>query len=379
MKTRNRTAQGTACRKKQAGLSLIELMISITIGVILMTGMVATFNQSGESRRELEKTGTLIENGRYAINLIYEDLRHAGFYGYYYDLGDAPAIVPDPCETADLAKLKGDIAMPIQGFAAATLLTRPVISGTTCDDKGLFTNANLKAGSDILVIRRGDTAVVTGNPVDDVIYMQANSRDLNLLVGASSADVPTDSADGVTPNLLKYPAGKLPPDTTVAETRRYRVHVYFVAPCSYGSAADGVCQNGDDDVPTLKRLELSAAGGATAMEIVPLVEGVEFMKVRYGIDNSPTTANPVTGMIGDGIPDSAHVASAATLADWANVVTTQVHLLVRATQETQEHTDIKSYSIAGATAGPFTDHYRRRAYSSEALSMNMAGRREVPK
>lgn len=377
MKNSIRSGHGFACRSRQAGLSLLELMISITIGAILMTGLVATFNQSGESRRELEKTGTLIENGRYAVSLIYEDLRHAGFYGFYYDLGDAPAAVPDPCEVADLAILKGDIALPIQGFAAATLLTRPDISATTCDDKGLFTIANLKAGSDILVIRRGDTGVFTGNPVAGVIYMQANARDLNLLVGASGASVPTDSADGVTANLLKYP-GKAAV-TTEAETRRYRVHVYFVAPCSFGSAANGVCQGGDDDVPTLKRLELSASGGATVMEIVPLVEGVEFIKVRYGIDNSPTTTHPVTGSIGDGIPDAGYVATTAAFADWANVVTTQVHLLVRATQETQEHTDVKSYSIAGVTAGPFNDHYRRRVYSSEALSMNMAGRREVPK
>ena len=377
MKHSIRSGHGFTCRSRQAGLSLLELMISITIGAILMTGLVATFNQSGESRRELEKTGTLIENGRYAVSMIYEDLRHAGFFGFFYDLGNPPATVPDPCEVADLAKLKGDVALPIQGFAAATLLTRPDISGTTCDDKGLFTIANLKAGSDILVIRRGDTGVFTGNPVDDVIYMQANARALNLLVGNSSASVPTDAADGVTANLLKYP-GKAAV-TTEAETRRYRVHVYFVAPCSFGSAANGVCQGGDDDVPTLKRLELSASGGATVMEIVPLVEGVEFMKVRYGIDNSPTTTHAVTGSIGDGIPDSVYVASTTAFADWANVVTTQVHLLVRATQETQEHTDVKSYSIAGVTAGPFNAHYRRRVYSSEALSRNMAGRREVPK
>lgn len=367
--------RGHAGVRRQAGLSLLELMISITIGAILMTGLVATFNQSGESRRELEKTGTLIENGRYAINLIYEDLRHAGFFGYYYDLGAAPSTAPDPCEVADLAKLKAAVAMPFQGFNATSLLNRPVVTATTCDDKGLFTTANLKAGSDILVIRRADTAVLTGNPVDKVIYVQSNARDMNVLVGASSASVPTDSADGVTANLLKYPSKS--GNTTVAETRRYRTHVYFVAPCSFGSGANGVCQSGDDTTPTLKRLELSAAGGATAMEIVPLVEGVEYMKIRYGIDNSPTTLNTATGNIGDGVPDSYSTTPAAT--DWENVITAQIHLLVRATQETQEWTDSKTYTIAGVTAGPFDDHFRRRVYSTEAISMNTSGRREVPK
>lgn len=381
----------------QAGLSLLELMISITIGAVLMTGLVATFNQSGESRRELEKTGTLIENGRYAINLIYEDLRHAGFFGYYYDLGAAPATVPDPCEVADLAKLTEAVAMPFQGFNATTLLNRPNVTATTCDDKNLLTNANLKAGSDILVVRRADTHVLGGpdpelgtpipeNPEDDVIYVQANARTLNVLTGVASAvvDATTDydtansEVDGVTANLRKYP-GKddVAPYRAVAETRRYRVHVYFVAPCSFGSGANGVCQAGDDDVPTLKRLELSASAGATVMEIVPLVEGVEYLKVRYGIDNSPTTANAATGSVGDGVPDSYTATPAA--ADWENVITAQVHLLVRATQETREWTDSKSYTIAGVSAGPFDDHYRRRVYSTEAISMNTSGRREVPK
>jgi type IV pilus assembly protein PilW len=372
----------TPSARRQRGLSLLELMISITIGAVLMTGLVATFNQSGESRRELEKTGTLIENGRYAVSLIYDDLHHAGFFGYYYDLGDVPSPAPDPCETADVAKLKAAIAMPFQGFAAATLLNRPDVSATTCDDKGLLTNSNLKAGSDILVIRRADTSVFTGNPVDKAIYMQANSRDLNVLVGSASASVPAQSADGVTANLLKYPskAG----NTTVAETRRFRVHVYFVAPCSAGSGANGVCQSGDDTIPTLKRLELGStkeddaiASAATVMRIVPLVEGVEYLKIRYGVDNSPTTANAATGLIGDGIPDSYTASPSA--ADWGGVISAKVHLLVRATEATQEYTDAKTYALDTVSAGPFGDHFRRRVYSTEAVSMNTAGRREVPK
>ena len=359
----------------QSGFSLLELMVSITIGIILMTGMVAMFNSSGEARRELEKTGTLIENGRYAINLLYDDVRHAGFYGQYYDLGDAPRVDADPCEVADLTQLKTDIALPLQGFRAATLTTRAgMVAASTCDEKGVLPASNFVAGSDILIIRRADTAVFTGTPAVNAVYLQANARDLNLILGVSGANVPGTSADNNgTANLLKYPSKTL---TTVADTRRYRVHVYFVAPCSYGSGVNETCTAADDDVPTLKRLELDVVGGNTVMKIVPLVEGIELMKVRYGLDTIPTTVNLTTGLVGDGMPDS-YVATPA-LAQWPGVASVRIYLLTRSTQLTADYRDTKRYDLDGVLAGPYEDKYRRRVYSTEVLPINMAGRREIP-
>jgi len=361
--------------RSQSGFSLLELMVSITIGVILMTGMVAMFNSSGEARRELEKTGTLIENGRYAINLLYDDVHHAGFYGQFYDLGDAPGAAPDPCAIGTLAQLKTDSALPLQGFRAATLGAQAaIVANSTCDEKGVLPASNFVAGSDILIIRRADTAVFTGNPVDNAVYIQANARDMNLLFGNDSATVPAATADNnVTASLPRYPS-KTTPGT--ADTREYHVHVYFVAPCSFGSGANGTCATGDDGVPTLKRLELDSVGGVTAMKVVPLVEGIELMKVQYGLDTVPTTVNLTTGFIGDGMPDS-YVAAPA-LAQWPSVATVRIYLLARSTQATQDYRDIKQYDLDGFNAGPYDDKFRRRVYSTEVMPINMAGRREIP-
>jgi len=363
---------GSTC---QSGFSLLELMVSITIGAILMTGMVAMFNSSGETRRELEKTGSLIENGRYAINLLYDDVRHAGFYGQFYDLGDAPAAAPDPCEVANLVQLKTDISVPVQGYRAATLAVRPgIAAASSCDEKGVLPNTNFVVGSDILVIRRADTAVLTGAPTASAVYLQANARDLNLMLGNSGANVPATTADNnATAQLLKYPSKGT---ATVADTRQYHVHVYFVAPCSYGSGANDTCTAADDDVPTLKRLDLDASGGTTVMKVVPLVEGIELMKVKYGLDTVPTSVNLTTGLIGDGMPDS--YTATPTLAQWPGVASVRIYLLVRSTQITSDYRDTKQYNLDGVLAGPYQDKYRRRVYSTEVLPVNMAGRREIP-
>ena len=81
---------------KQPGMSLIELLVAIAIGSILMVGLLTVFSNSSRSHRELEKSSQLIENGRYAIDLLYEDLRHSGYYGHFFDLGTPPSTLPNP-------------------------------------------------------------------------------------------------------------------------------------------------------------------------------------------------------------------------------------------------------------------------------------------
>ncbi len=59
--------------------------------------------------------------------------------------------------------------------------------------------------------------------------------------------------------------------------------------------------DGGSPIPTLKRLELTTSG----FSIVPIAEGVEYMKIEYGVDNSPSTTNASTGLIGDGVAATA--------------------------------------------------------------------------
>src|SRR5690242_8298963 len=89
--------------KRQTGVSLVELMVALTIGLLLLTGLSLIFVNSSEANRELQKTAQQIENGRYATEIISQDLRLAGFYGHFHELPAAPAGFPDPCEIASLA------------------------------------------------------------------------------------------------------------------------------------------------------------------------------------------------------------------------------------------------------------------------------------
>ena len=84
----------------QRGLSILELMISIAVGFIILTGLSLMFVSSSSSTRELVKSAQQLENGRFAIETLRQDIMLAGFYGRFSTLPAVPAAIPDPCDSA---------------------------------------------------------------------------------------------------------------------------------------------------------------------------------------------------------------------------------------------------------------------------------------
>jgi prepilin-type N-terminal cleavage/methylation domain-containing protein len=65
------------------GFTLVELMVALTIGLLMSFGLIRVFASSSESYQSLSQASQQIENGRYAMQAIGEDLKHAGYYGEY--------------------------------------------------------------------------------------------------------------------------------------------------------------------------------------------------------------------------------------------------------------------------------------------------------
>ena len=128
-------------RDAQTGFSLVELMVAVTIGLLLLTGLTVIFINSSSANRELQKASQQTENGRYAIDLLTQDIRHAGFYGHFSELANATAL-PDPCDTSSTSVLSGALSLPLQGIRAADLSTAASVSGTSCGT--LLPLSNLK-------------------------------------------------------------------------------------------------------------------------------------------------------------------------------------------------------------------------------------------
>ena len=58
-------------------------MVTLTLGLFLTLGLVQLYASSNESYDALSQAAQQIENGRYAIEVIENDLKHAGYYGQY--------------------------------------------------------------------------------------------------------------------------------------------------------------------------------------------------------------------------------------------------------------------------------------------------------
>ncbi|MDO3384882.1 PilW family protein [Gilvimarinus sp. SDUM040013] len=67
--------------KQQKGFSLVELMIAITVGIVLMTGVVQMFLSSKTVFTTQQGMSRLQETGRLAVDYISRDIRQAGYFG----------------------------------------------------------------------------------------------------------------------------------------------------------------------------------------------------------------------------------------------------------------------------------------------------------
>ncbi|HEY0845915.1 MAG TPA: PilW family protein [Noviherbaspirillum sp.] len=347
---------------RQSGFSLVELMVAITIGLLLLAGLAGVFTTTSASRNEVDRTNRRIENGRYAVQLLMEDLRLAGYLGELDPSSLAtPASKPDPCATAT-ADLKAAMPLHIQGYDDGA-------SAPACLQ-------DLKAGTDIVVVRRSSTCVAGVGDCEAVTagapYFQAS-----LCYPTSGA---TELASGNINQYFALDANTAALTmhkkdcTTLASLRRYRTHIYFIANNNEGS----------DGIPTLKRAELGGTGGNTAFTIVPLVEGIENLQLEYGIDtDAKGSANAGSPNAYTTDPDTYDTCvGQACLEHWRNVVAVKLHLLARNTDRSVGYTDTKTYTLgldadnAAKTVGPFNDGYKRHVYQSSIRLSNPAGRKE---
>ncbi|MEX1995098.1 MAG: PilW family protein [Steroidobacteraceae bacterium] len=354
--------------RTQRGLSLIELMIAIAIGLGLLAALTTVFVNSSRSQAELTRASQQIENGRFATQTLQDNLWHAGFFGRHIAyVTAAPAALPDPCSTnvdtavASPTPLQNSLAFGVQGYNAPASVPAALSTCLSSDD--------FLPGTDILVVRRADSRpVAIGALSAGTLYLQSVAESYNPLTLETMKPV---IASGSAPGAFIQAS---PTTGELGEIRRMHVHIYFVAKCSVPAGGAANCNAGADGgspIPTLKRVELGAAG---TFEVVPLVEGIENLQVEYGIDTVPGGLPANSPYAGDGMPDT-YIAD-PTAAQQSQVVAVRLYLLARATERSANYADDKTYDLGlhGTVAG--TGPYKRRVFTTVVRVQNVAGWRE---
>ncbi len=354
-------ASDIAGGSRTRGYSMIELLVSITISLMILVGLVTLFANNGRERDEIQRANQQTENGQYALEVIGGDLREAGYFGSFNPAGlSLPAADPDPCATT-VAGLNAAMSVPVQGYYGYT--GSPSLSCLPAD---------YQPNSDILVIRRAGTCAVNVHDpncplqVLGAAYFQASGCNNASELGSGSI---------LTYYVLDTNSAKFTLHnhdcSTIAPFYPYEVHIYFVA--TEDKPGDGI--------PTLKRVDLDLASGGFSSP-TPIAEGIEYLKIDYGLDGTSTTGSPAVFTPNPYAYNGC--TGAACLTYWAKVVAAQVYVLARNTSKTPGYTAAgvpqkKFYLGTDPTGslqpfGPYADGFKRHVYEAEFRVNNIAGR-----
>jgi type IV pilus assembly protein PilW len=336
---------GERAVSRQSGFTLVELMVAMALGLLILVVMVTIFANTSAARGEIDKSSRQIENGRFALQILSDEIRHAGYYGPMLNPPGLPLAVPDPCLITTAAVQDG-LGLAIQGFAPVSSATAPSCLQTPV--------AGYRDGTAVVVVRRAFAASATAFSAGDFnIQVSGCPGDgTPFTVGTVAGDftLHSNGAPGCKP-LAGAPTAAIAP---------LYVRLFFVSNCS---AVD--CTGGGDSVPTLKRMDVKPGG----VEITPVVDGIENLQVDYGRDTD-----------GNGSPDIYDPTSTppTTVANWDNVMAARVYVLARNVDASGGHSDTKTYSLGDVSYTPTGNdrRFKRHAYSELVRLNNPAGRRE---
>lgn len=136
---------------KQSGLSLIELMIALALGVFIVAGIFQATTGSKQAFEVIQAQSTTQETGRFATQFVADTTRNAG----YINLGSiqqasGDAFAQELIDALEFSENKNTQWKQVSGFSAGA-----VIAGG--DDASVGGYADAIAGSDFLTVRmQGD-------------------------------------------------------------------------------------------------------------------------------------------------------------------------------------------------------------------------------
>ncbi|MET0336097.1 MAG: PilW family protein [Rhizobacter sp.] len=388
--------RSSSSRTRMSGVTLVELMIVMVIGLIISIAVGTLFLSSTGGARRQSQLGNLQQSVRTAFDYLAHDARmvgHQGCYtgrvgagtynnsitpadstnayaigveGYEYRTGTAFTLASaTPANTTNTGNFETNVAtpgtatLPLATFAGAgsgltpgsdVLVIRTVSGGPirlSGDAAGNSTTISIEDTNSGGTCSNGTTAKVSGfcTGSHGLIASCTTARvfSINALAGGTlTLDAALGPATGANPAAVVYPQA-------TAEVFPLHTIVYYVKASSNGRTTSLYRRIFDGDV----------AGGLEQ----ELIEGVEMLQVRYGVD--------ITTPDADGVIDEYRNANA--VADWNRVVSIRMGLLIRASDALDPGVTVGATGVVnGVTVTyPTTDRsFDRRLFTTTVAVRN---------
>lgn len=328
----------TATLNRQSGLSLIELMIAMVLGLTLALGVAQIYVGTSTTERDQDARLRIQENGRFALNFLGNELRMAGYLGCQGSIQGASVN-----NTLDGPPATFQPGTGVQGWEAAGTAPGTInnsadnvatVASTTAEwsTGGVgFNIPNVQAVPNSDIVRLwggwGNSGTVTSvNNGADTVQTQAatgiQANDFLIISDCEQADFV--QACTVTPDAPPTTVtvtidttcnpGNLGTavitSTAPAEVIRLEGALYYV----------GKRDNDANNPPSLFRSVLSATGTAGPGE--ELIEGVESMQFMYGVNLDQDVRATVDAYL-----------TADQVTNWNEVISVRVSLLLQSLED----------------------------------------------
>lgn len=321
--------------RRQLGMTIVELMISMTIGLVILGAVGALFINVQHSARNAESMSRIQESARFAVELMARDIRMAGFIGCSnLETGTVNTIAKAPVEP-----LQASNALRGQDAPSGTIAGITLVGGDTIAIKrGTGRDVYLVDTPSATEIKINRNPEIPDNFVSGDVLLVSNCTHADVFrvtndpsVGSSiTIEHGEDANDG-------FRIGNYGQDAFVMRLARY---VYFVG------------TNPDTNRPSLYRAN-TIAGAGVAEE---LVDNVESMEIEYGIDTTPNNDNNAAD----------EYRTAATVANWESVISVRLRLLV-ASADNNILPAAQSHTFNGATV---SDRRMRQVFTTTIAIRN---------
>ena len=337
---------------RQAGFSIIELMIASVIGLVLLGGVVAVFSSNNSSSKMNSGMARVLESGGVGLDIMSFGLRIAGYQGCRDEVKDPVMVLASAGPTINTAVLN----------YPDTAIWGSEVDGTgnwsPTQHADLAGISNVKPETDVLYILYGSGRSIglesnMPNAISNIELPrnpdQLQTDDLMLISDCRvtnifrATDVSTASGTGITTiqhaatsnnqaNLTQAFPNDDATGSLQVEVMRFEAKAYFVA----DSGRD--LPNGD---PLFSLFELDTSTDPIG-DPVELVPGVEDLQVLYGINTQ----------IDESLTPIIRYVTAENVINPAQIVSVQLGIIVASVDYSAPRDDTEIYNIAGHRVGP---------------------------
>lgn len=341
---------------RQSGLTLVELMVGLAVGMLLLLGVGLLFSQNKQSFIQNDALARLQEEARFALEELGRDLSMAGFMGEIVDSTILSLTEQAVFEDAlGPQKNCGPTASARNWFYDFTngIFEDSIRAGdnqTGAQAAALFScidAATFQAGTDVVGIKRtggvpsGMRNLTVVPPIDNPapngrVYIRENGSRGELYQSPGAPAVPQPFNEW-----------------------EYTPRIYYVRNFAV-TAGDGI--------PTLCRVRLindGVPGGVPPNHREECIaQGVEDMQLEFGLDTNDDGAANV-------------YVTDPTVQDLTRTVSVRIYLLMRTLNLDVGYLDNRSYALSNKPAYTPADRFHRRIYSSTVVVRNVNTTRQL--